>query len=339
MKIGKDMKWFVLAALFLTLSFAETGSNAAEKKPSRGSETMENVRIAVFSGTITALLYVAEDRGFFERHGLKASFTLYEAGITALEDLAAGKIDISCMMEFPLAVGRVKMDDLRIISSVASTNNLELITGRDRGIRQPSDLRGKRIGVMRGTFGEFFLAVFLTLNGIHAADVETVDLKPSEMEEAMIRGAVDGVIVWQPFVHDIKKRMGEKVVSWPAQGFQDSYALLVAKEAYIRNRPAVIEGLLRALLDAQDYVRDHTPDAQNIIKRRFGYETPFLLVLWSQNRLEVKLPQDLLILMEDEARWAIRNKMSPAQKTPNFLNNIYLDALKKIRPEAVTVIH
>ena len=43
--------------------------------------------------------------------------------------------------------------------------------------------------------------------------------------------------------------------------------------------------------------------------------------------------------MKDEARWAIQNKVSQARKTPNFLNNIYMDALKKIRPEAVTIIH
>jgi hypothetical protein len=43
--------------------------------------------------------------------------------------------------------------------------------------------------------------------------------------------------------------------------------------------------------------------------------------------------------MEDQARWAIQHKVSQTQKTPNFLNSIYMDALKKIRPEAVTIIH
>jgi len=336
MGIGKDKKCLLCAVLFLGILFSGTDSRAAEK-PS--GQALETVRIAAFQGTITALLHVAEEKGFFERYGLKASFSLYEAGITALEDLVAGKLDIAAVIEYPFAIGRVKTDDLRIISSIASTNNVELIARTDRGISRPSDCREKRIGVMRGTFGEFFLAVFLTFNGIRVADVKMVDLKPSEMEDAMIRGAVDGVIIWQPFVHNIKQKMGDKVVSWPAQGSQDSYALLVAKEPYIKSRPAVIERLLRALLDARDYTKQHTADAQEIIKKRFGYESPFLQLLWSQNRLEVQLTQDLLIIMEDEARWAMQNKVSQMRKMPNFFTHIYLDALKKIKPEAVTIIH
>ena len=43
--------------------------------------------------------------------------------------------------------------------------------------------------------------------------------------------------------------------------------------------------------------------------------------------------------MDDEARWAMRHNPSPGLKMPNFLKHIYLDALKKVRPEAVTIIH
>ena len=333
-------KVFLICALFIfAVASWGTGADAAEKPSGQVVEIPEKVRIAAFPGTITALLYVAEEKGFFERHDLKASLTVYEAGITSLEDLAAGKIDIATVMEFPFAIGRVKMDDLRIIGSVAASKNLDLVMRRDRGISRPSDCRGRRIGVMQGTFGEFFLGVFLSFNGIGAAEIEKVDLRPSEMEEAIARGAVDGVIVWPPFVYEIKQKMGNQVVSWPAQGTQDSYALLVTKEAYIRSRPVVIERLLRALLAAQDYTEQHPAEAQKIVQRRFGYETPLVVATWPQNRLKVQLTQDLLTLMDDEARWAMQKNLFEGRKMPNFLNHIYLDALKKIRPEAVTIIH
>ena len=338
----RSVPWKILSicALFL-LAAASWGTDprAAEKPSRQVVEAVEKVRIAAFPGTVTALLYVAQEKGFFERHDLRVSLTVYDAGITSLEDLAAGKIDIATVMEFPFAIGRVKIDDLRIIGSVAAAKNLELIMRRDRGISRPSDCRGRRIGVMPGTFGEFFLGVFLSFNGIGAAEIEKVDLRPSEMEEAIARGEVDGVIVWPPFVYQIQQKMGNQVVSWPAQGSQDSYALMVAKEAYTRSRPAVIERLLRALLDAQDYTEKHTADAQRIVQHRFGYETSFLHAMWSQNKLEVQLTQDLLTLMDDEARWAMRHNPSPGLKMPNFLKHIYLDALKKVRPEAVTIIH
>jgi NitT/TauT family transport system substrate-binding protein len=166
-----------------------------------------------------------------------------------------------------------------------------------------------------------------------------INLNPSEMEDALTRGTVDGIIIWQPFAYNIKQKLGDKVVGFPAQGGQDYYWLLVAREPYIRSHSAVIERLLRALLDAQDYAERHTPDAQTIVKRKFGYETTFVLSSWPQNKLGVQLNQDLLTLMEDEARWAMRNKPSPAPKMPNCFNYIYLGGLEKVRPSAVTIIH
>ncbi len=60
---------------------------------------------------------------------------------------------------------------------------------------------------------------------------------------------------------------------------------------------------------------------------------------WSKTRFRVGLDQNLLTLMEDEARWAITNKYVDSTKVPNYFNFLYLEGLKKIKPEAVSVIH
>jgi NitT/TauT family transport system substrate-binding protein len=51
----------------------------------------------------------------------------------------------------------------------------------------------------------------------------------------------------------------------------------------------------------------------------------------------VRLDQELLTLMEDEGRWAIRNKLTNAEKIPDYSIFLYLEGLKKIKPEAVGV--
>jgi NitT/TauT family transport system substrate-binding protein len=42
-----------------------------------------------------------------------------------------------------------------------------------------------------------------------------------------------------------------------------------------------------------------------------------------------------LLSLEDGARWAIRNKFTDATKVPNYLDYIYVDALKEVNPSAV----
>jgi hypothetical protein len=40
--------------------------------------------------------------------------------------------------------------------------------------------------------------------------------------------------------------------------------------------------------------------------------------------------------MEDEGRWAIRNKLAGAEKIPDYSTFLYLEGLRKIKPEAVS---
>ena len=42
--------------------------------------------------------------------------------------------------------------------------------------------------------------------------------------------------------------------------------------------------------------------------------------------------------LEDEARWAMREKLTEATTVPNYLNFIHVDALEDVKRESVTVI-
>jgi NitT/TauT family transport system substrate-binding protein len=43
--------------------------------------------------------------------------------------------------------------------------------------------------------------------------------------------------------------------------------------------------------------------------------------------------------MEQEAKWAIRNRLVEAKEVPNYLDFFYFNALDKVKPEAVSIVH
>ncbi len=59
---------------------------------------------------------------------------------------------------------------------------------------------------------------------------------------------------------------------------------------------------------------------------------------WEEFTFEMSLDQTLLINIESEARWAIRNELTDAREVPNYLDYVYPDALEQVKPDAVTVI-
>jgi NitT/TauT family transport system substrate-binding protein len=64
-----------------------------------------------------------------------------------------------------------------------------------------------------------------------------------------------------------------------------------------------------------------------------------LQALWSTYRFKVTLNQSLLLTLEGATRWAIKNQLTASSDIPNYLNSLFLDGLKAVKPEAVTVIY
>jgi NitT/TauT family transport system substrate-binding protein len=60
--------------------------------------------------------------------------------------------------------------------------------------------------------------------------------------------------------------------------------------------------------------------------------------IWSQQQSSVTLDQSLIAAMEDEARWMIKNGLTTEKAVPDFTNYLYLDGLKAVKPEAVSII-
>jgi hypothetical protein len=50
------------------------------------------------------------------------------------------------------------------------------------------------------------------------------------------------------------------------------------------------------------------------------------------------LDQSILVSLEDEARWAMNERLTDKKEIPNYLDFIYVDALEQAKPETVTII-
>jgi NitT/TauT family transport system substrate-binding protein len=307
-------------------------------KPGR-SEKAEPVRMGLRDSPVCALVYIAQHQNRFKRHGVDLLIENYQAGAYAINDLLSGKADVVTAAETVLAMQAFKNANLRVIASISSTNNTEIVARRDRGIAKPEDLRGKRIGIVKGNVTDFFLHAFLSFHGIHPGEIQTVDLKPAEIVTAIAGGKIDAACCFPPFLDTIKKTLGRNGVSWPAQGGQDYYVLLLTRADVIKERPLAVAGLLKGVLEAEDFLKKNEAEAQAIVERALGVDHGTVLDTWSKTRFAVRLDQALLTLLEDEGRWALRNRLVEGPKVPNYLPLLYLEGLDKLRPGAVSVVH
>lgn len=64
-----------------------------------------------------------------------------------------------------------------------------------------------------------------------------------------------------------------------------------------------------------------------------------ICILMGDTNFKVSLDQELLLVMEDQARWAINDNRTNLTEVPDYLDFIRIDNLERIEPKAVTMIH
>lgn len=299
----------------------------------------EKLRIGFLADPLATLLYLADATGSFARNGLEVSFRHYDGGAYAIEGVVAGAIDLAAATEYALVHQSFRQRDLRSFATISTANNTELLVRSDRGIESPRDLRGRRIGVSAGMNIHYILGTFLAFNGLRFADVESVDLAPSAIVAGLREATIDAGCLYPPFTDKAKSELGTNFLTWPVQASQDYYFQLVARERFTREKPRVVASVLRALLEAETYLRKHAAESRQIVERALGLSPEELADRWAGIGVRLSLDEDLLTLMEDEARWIVSQGLAGAEDLPNCFELLHFEPLEQLKPEAVSVIH
>lgn len=295
----------------------------------------------ISSGTVreySALSIIAQSQGYFADNGLNVRLKEYSSGPPAVAAMLAGEIDTATAADFVGVSNSFKNEDIRILATQLRADSFFLVVRRDQAINAPADLKGKRIGVTQKTAGEFYLGQFLILNELDSKDIIVSYHTPIEMVDKLVAGTLDAIVTFDPHVNRAQANLGDKSAIWSLQGDQKLSTLLYGTGKLVKQRPEAIKRYLRALVQAETFAQNNDSAAQAIVARHLGYDATYMSTLWSRLILDVSLGQDLLINMEDQARWAIDHKVVQTADTPDYFRLVYFDGLEAVKPDGITII-
>ena len=286
----------------------------------------------------SALVLIADVKGFFTEEGLNVQFQMHTFGKSALGAVLENKADLATVAETPVMFAVNKREKLFIVAGIFTTSRNNALIGRkDKGISQPTDLRGKRIGYSAGTTGDFFMDSLLAVNGIERTEVVPVDLKPEQMFEYLTSGGVDAASTWNPPLALLRKAFGENAVTFFDKHIYTQTFTIAGQQEFVQNNPETIKRFLRALIKAEQFILEHNDEAQTIVAGKLKIGNDDFRELWSGFRYHVSLDRLLIITLQDETRWAIKNRLIDDTTMPNYRHFIYDNALRSIRPGTVNL--
>ncbi len=326
-----------IAVLILAASVPLAACSRTDEKASGTSP--EKIIIACATPPYTALVDIAQARGYFRQAGLEVSLHFHSTGKSALDEVLEGKADFATVAETPFMFAIMKGANISLIATIQSSiKNNAIVARKEKSISSPGDLKGKRIGASLGTIGEFFMDAFLAINGISRKDVNVVNLKPEEMLDALAGGSVDAVSTWPPFLNEEQKKLGNNgVVFYNEDICMQTFNVVTAQEQ-TRKNPVRIKKVLLALIKAAEIAKRNREEALQTVAAFRQIDRDLLRRLWPGNTFEVTLDQRLVLALEDESRWAIKGGLTAKKDVPNYLDFIYLNGLQSVKPHAVSIL-
>ena len=292
--------------------------------------------------------YVAYKKGFFKEEGLDVTFKFNPGGWMSLKDLFEGRADIITVAELPIvysAFDKKKYTEFErghfyiIGDMIYSQQDIQQVVARkDRGIKTAADLKGKKIGVFRGTTLDYYMDIFFRDHKISYSDVEIVNMNVFEMTDAIVKGDLDAIFTWQPHVHIAQEKLGSNAVLLQSRAKYSTAWLIIVMKGFADKHPEILVKFLNAIVKAENFIKKNPKQAQKIHSELSKTNLKTTRFLWNIVDFDLSLSESLLVTLEGEAKWIIRRRLYKTTEIPDFMNYFYFDALEKAKPLGVQVI-
>lgn len=263
-----------LLLLVFVLLFGAAG-DAEEKKLFPFS-----VGYASVSGN-RAALWIAKDRGIFEKYGLDVKLIFIRSGATVTQALIGGDIQMAAATGSATIAAATRGAPVVIIAAIGATP-YQLIA--HPSITSIQGLRGKNIGTSRpGSNPEFALLRLLPKLGLTPG--KDVFLIPTGLTESdkrialVVQGKIDATAAGADAVLQAELR-GQKVsllADFLEMGIYASGSDLSTTRQFLKNRPRQVKAFLMAFIEAISLGRKNREVAQQIFRKHLMVENPKLL--------------------------------------------------------------
>lgn len=316
---------------------AGAGASAA---PTQSAEAAKPVKIRFGLDTAAGgslQFRQAQEQGFFKNHAVDAEISNFAYGIDTINALLVQRTDTAMAADYAL-LNSLGKGDMKIVSTLtrateaSSKTTVLLVKGN---ITKPEELKGKKLGVARGTVYEYVWAKFLEKLKIDEKDVKMVYYStPDEAIVALTKGEMDAVWSGGALLEKFLKVDGVKNLGDLNQTDVKISSFQVVDAGYLKNNGKTVANYLKAVKEGIDYIPSHKEQTADLAFREIKLPKDGVLKdLETQNYVLGFTKEDYEHLQNMktwlEQKGILKDKYELKDK-------IEVDALKAAFPELVT---
>ncbi|MGG5890269.1 ABC transporter substrate-binding protein [Falsiroseomonas sp. HC035] len=234
--------------------------------------------------------YVAREGGFFTRNGLDCTVNTGPSGSAMVAFLIGNQINSAYGAE--QAGVSAHLVDPNVVAVAEGTALLRWISVLGRNIENMEGLKGKKVGVARGTGSEtFWLSVVAKLN-LNPADYTIVNVEAPEMVAALERGNIDAFAVWEPWPTRAMRAIPNTKILVSNEQIQIVRNFVYMNKAWAQSNAEATTRLMRSLVQAQEYIASNPTEAAAQVARFLRQDRAFIAELMTKVEYKMNLTPD-----------------------------------------------
>jgi sulfonate transport system substrate-binding protein len=177
--------------------------------------------------TLRAGTFKGQDQLILASAGLnnfpyKVEYHQFNSGQLEVEAINAGALDYGGWSEIPLAFAAAAGARVKVIAVwKGDVNNQVVLVPKASAIKTIADLKGKRVGYVRGTTSHYYLLRMLWAAGLQFSDIQAINLSPTDGAAAFRSGDLD---------------------AWAIYGYAINFALAAGNARVLRTAKGILSG-------------------------------------------------------------------------------------------------
>ncbi|WP_410673615.1 aliphatic sulfonate ABC transporter substrate-binding protein [Amycolatopsis sp. cmx-4-68] len=249
--------WLVALTAFTLAGCASATDSAAVPGPVSAADLAKvTLKVGDQKGGVKSLLTAA---GLLTGTPYRIEWATFTSGPPLLEAASAGAIDTGRVGNTPPIFAAAAKAKIKVVS--ASRSNVEreaVLVPPDSPLPNVAALKGKTIGVAKGTSAHGQLLNTLHHNGLSTKDVKLSFLQPSEAYAAFTQRTIDAWAIWDPYTAQAELDAHARVLA-DGRGASNGLAFQTASTAALADpgKNAAIRDFVVRVTRAQKWADAH----------------------------------------------------------------------------------
>ena len=265
---------YAIAATSLSLILSACDKNPTTSDTSTSQKTQEQALKELSIGYQKAALklIVAKKNQSFEQAfpSTKVSWKEFPAGPQTLEALSVGAIDFGYTGDVPVVFALAADKPLRyLVAEQSSRQAHALLIPNNSQIQTLTDLKGKRIGLTKGSSAHYFVSETLKQAGLTWQDIQPVWLTPADARAALDKNAIDAWAIWEPYISATETQGNAKIL-FDSKTLPAVYSFYSAQPQFKTQYPQAVNQIKQVLNETDDWIEQHPEETAQILSESTG---------------------------------------------------------------------